>query len=353
MLTAHYRSPRRESIQLTTFLAVAAGLLLTRPAAAAGYQVANLVSDLPNTAAQLNSSLVNPWGLAHGPTGPMWVANNETGVATGVLAGDLSIQAITITGAVNPTDPSRPTGIVYNDSTGFLLSSGSPARFLTATEDGTIVGWDPAARTAPAQMLVNNTGSALYTGLSIANGRLYACNFRQRRIDVFNSDFTPAGSVMDTTLPDVYAPFNIQNLGGTLYVTFAEQNDTQDGPRTGTGRGFVDTFDPASGMFRLLISRGALDTPWGMALAPANFGLLSNSLLIGNFGDGIIHAFNPATGIFLDQLRKPDGNILTLSGLWGLSFGNDEAAGPRDTLYWTAGVDSQHHGVFGSLQFVP
>jgi uncharacterized protein (TIGR03118 family) len=353
MLTTPYRSPRLERIQLTTFLAVAAGLLLARPAAAAGYQVANLVSDRPNTAAQLNPSLVNPWGLAHGPIGPMWVANNGTGLATGLIAGDLSSQLVAIAGPLNPTHPPRPTGIVFNDSSGFPLSSGSPARFLTATEDGTIVGWDPAAGAGLSQVLVNNTGSALYTGLAIANGRLYACNFRQRRIDVFNSDFTPAESVMDTTLLDVHAPFNIQNLGGTLYVTFAEQNDAKDGPRTGTGRGFVDTFDPASGTFRRLISRGALDTPWGMALAPADFGPLSNSLLIGNLGDGIIYAFDPATGFFIDQLRKPDGNILTLGGLWGLSFGNDEAAGPRDTLYWTAGVDSQHHGVFGSLQFVP
>jgi uncharacterized protein (TIGR03118 family) len=353
MLTALYQSPRLGRIQLTTFFTVAAGLLLARPAAAQGYRETRLVSDLPGRAVQLDTNLINPWGIAHGPTGLLWVANNGTGVATSLAAGGVPRRVVTIAGVLNGTGPARPTGIVFNDSSDFELSPGQPARFLAATEDGTIVGWDPDLDMGLARVLVNNTNSAVYTGLAIADHRLYACNFREGRIDVFNRDFTPAGSFRDAALPAVYAPFNIQNLGGTLYVTFAEQNNAKDGPRTGRGRGFVDTFDPASGTFRRLVSRGALDSPWGMALASANFGPLSNTLLIGNFGDGIIHAFDPATGTFRGWLRHPDGSIITLPGLWGLTFGNGADGGARDVLYFAAGIDRERHGLFGNVQAVP
>jgi uncharacterized protein (TIGR03118 family) len=158
---------------------------------------------------------------------------------------------------------------------------------------------------------------------------------------------------MDATVPAPYSPYSIQNLGGTLYVTFAAQNATKAGPLTGRGRGFVDTFDPSTGMFQRLVSRGALDTPWGMALAPANFGTFSDALLIGNYGDGIIHAFDPATGMFLGRLRRPDGQIITISGLRGLTFGNGEEGGATDILYLTAGIRGGRHGLFGNIQAVP
>jgi uncharacterized protein (TIGR03118 family) len=355
MLTALYQSPRLGRIQLTTLLTVAAGLMLARPAAAQGYRESRLVSDLPGIAAQLDTTLMDPWGITHGPTGPLWVANNGSGMATSLTSGVLARGLVAIAGVTNSTAPARPTGIVFNDSGDFPLPSGSglPALFLTATEDGTIVGWNPAVNPGLAEVLVNNTGSALYTGLAIANQRLYACNFRTGRIDVFNGDFTPAGSITDATLPAAYAPFNIQNLGGTLYVTFAEQNSAKDGPRTGNGRGFVEAFDPTSGAFRLLISRGVLDSPWGMALAPANFGRFSNSLLIGNFGDGDIHAFDPATGAFLGRLRHPDGSLIIIRGLRGLTFGNGDVGGAQNILYFTAGIDGGRHGLVGNVQAVP
>jgi uncharacterized protein (TIGR03118 family) len=355
MLTALYQSPHLGRIQLTTLLTVAAGLMLARPAAAQGYRESRLVSDLPAVASQLDTTLMDPWGITHGPTGPLWVANNGSGLATSLTSGVLARGLVAIAGVANSTAPARPTGIVFNDSGDFPLPSGSglPALFLTATEDGTIVGWNPAVNPGLAEVLVNNSGSALYTGLAIANQHLYACNFRTGRIDVFNGDFTPAGSITDATLPAAYAPFNIQNLGGTLYVTFAEQNSAKDAPRTGTGRGFVDILDPATGTFRRLISRGALDSPWGVALAPANFGPFSNTLLIGNLGDGIIHTFDPAAGTLLGRLRHPDGSVLTIRGLRGLTFGNGDAGGAQNILYYTEGLDSGRHGVVGSVQAVP
>jgi uncharacterized protein (TIGR03118 family) len=236
----------------------------------------------------------------------------------------------------------------------------SPARFIFASEDGTISGF----RGAPIVIAVDSSASgALYKGLAIASTAtgdfLYATNFHAGRVEVFDGQFHPAnitGAFTDPTLPAGYAPFGIQNLGGTIYVTYALQDADAHDDVAGEGHGFVNAFDTNGNLIRRVASRDNLNSPWGLALAPADFGAFSNDLLVGNFGDGRVHAFDPATlngnGEFEHRgpLLSADGGPLAIDGLWALSFGAGAAAnGPRNTLFFTAGPDGEQHGLFGTL----
>jgi len=318
----------------------------------------NLVSDLPGMASHTDSNLANPWGIASSATSPFWVADNHTGVSTLYdSSGTPQALVVTVPPAPGGTQGS-PTGIVFNGSTDFELSPGTPARFIFATEDGTISGW--ASGTNAILKVDNSASEAVYKGLAIGNNGtsnfLYAANFHAGRIDAFNATFAPAtlaGSFSDATIPAGYAPFNIQNIGGVLYVTYALQDADAHDDVPGLGHGFINKFDLNGNFIARFASRGTLNSPWGLAVAPAGFGAFANALLIGHFGDGRIDAFDSATGALLGQLADDSSHAISIEGLWGLKFGNGGNGGDPNTLYFAAGIagpdELEDHGLFGSI----
>jgi uncharacterized protein (TIGR03118 family) len=332
------------------------------PAAFRFYQQHNLLSDLVGAADKLDPNLVNAWGLASSATSPWWISDNGTGRSTLYNVATATIPAVFVVPGAGG-EQSAPTGMVFNGGTSFVVTNGagtSPARFIFASEDGTISGF----RGAPIVIAVDSSASgALYKGLAIAStasgDRLYVTNFHAGRVEVFDGQFHAAnitGTFTDPTLPAGYAPFGIQNLGGTIYVTYALQDADAHDDVAGAGHGFVNAFDTNGNLIRRVASRDNLNSPWGLALAPADFGAFSNDLLVGNFGDGRVHAFDPATlngnGEFQHRgpLLSADGGPLVIDGLWALSFGAGAAAnGPRTTLFFTAGPDGEEHGLFGTL----
>jgi uncharacterized protein (TIGR03118 family) len=331
----------------------------------------NLVSDIAGVAHTTDPTLGNPWGIAYAPTGPFWVADNASGSATlydgaGQPFPKSAPLVVTIPPPMGSTATAAPTGIVFNPTSDFVVSANGRSGasvFLFATEDGTISGWNPNVDGTHAILKVDNSmlptpaTGAVYKGLAFASNAtgnfLFATNFRAGTIDVFDKNFTKvtlAGSFRDTTIPAGFAPFGIQNVGGRLYVTYAKQDAMMHDDVKGPGNGFVDVFDPNGNLVRRLASQGTLNSPWGLALAPAQFGTFSNDLLVGNFGNGRINAFDPGSGMFLGQLQDDAGNTIVIDGLWGLLFGNGAAAGDTNTLFFTAGIADEMHGLFGSLR---
>ncbi len=352
----------------TLLLSIVLVLGSVYPAAAQFYLQHNLVSDGAVPADLTDTRVVNAWGLVSGPATPWWISDNQTGLTTLYNVGTGTIvTTFTVPGAGG--QQGTPTGVVFNGGSGFVVNNGqgsSPARFIFASEDGTI----SAFRGAPIVIVVPNSGSgAVYKGIAIdsetAGTLLYATNFHAGTVDVFDSTFTPVpmpGAFVDPDLPPGYAPFGIQNLGGTIYVTYALQDADKHDDVPGQGHGFVDAFDTAGNLLRRVASKGQLNSPWGLALAPADFGRFSNHLLVGNFGNGRIHAFDPATltgqGEFQASgpLHSADGPPIAIDGLWALSFGKgaaNNANGSTNTLFFTAGPFDESHGLFGSLVAVP
>ncbi len=335
------------SLSSLAALLVCAGTLYSLPVAA--YVQTNLVSDIPGLGLITDPNLVNPWGMAYSATSPFWVSDNGTGLSTLYNgAGTPQALVVTIPPAPGGSGPSKPTGQVFNGGSGFNAD-----RFIFATEDGTISGWRGALGTNAELLVDNSPGGAIYKGLAIGSNAsgdfIYAANFHANSIDVFNSTFAPtnlSGLFLDPNLPAGYAPFNIQNLGGSLYVAYAQQDANAEDEIAGPGAGFVDVFDTDGVFLRRLISNGALDAPWGLALAPADFGLYSDDLLVGNFGDGLINAFDPLSGNFLGTLNGPGGTPISIDGLWALGFGNGSNA---NQLFFTAGLNDEANGLFGKL----
>ena len=336
-----------------------------------GYVQTNLVSDIPGVAAHTDPNLSNPWGISSSATSPFWVSDNKTGVST-LYNGNgepFPLQNPLVVNIPPPgggTPPAAPTGQVFNGGSNFNLGPNQPARFIFATEDGTISGWNPAANPTNAILKVDNSAiGAVYKGLAIGNNGtgdfLYAANFSAGKIDVFDSAFgltTLSGSFTDPNMPSGFAPFNIQNVGGALLVTYAVQDVAKHDDVAGAGNGIVDVFDLNGNLEKRLISSGPLNSPWGLALAPPNFGVFSNDLLVGNFGDGRINAFDPTTGNFLGTMLDKDGNPIVNTGLWGMKFGNGGTGGAANILYFTAGIPGpngavEDHGLFGSVQPTP
>jgi uncharacterized protein (TIGR03118 family) len=317
------------------------------------YLQENLVSDIPGTAAFTDAHLINPWGLASSATGPFWVANEGTSTAT-IYNGEGVANALVVN--IQGTPDGGPTGEVFNNTGEFELSPGQRAVFLFATESGTISGWNPAADPTNSIVKVDNSAAgASYTGLAIGNNGsgnfLYAANFASGSIDVFGGNFAPitlAGSFTDPTLPAGYSPFNVQNVGGRLYVMYA-QRDGAGEEVPGAGFGYVNEFDTNGNLLRRLVSNGPLNAPWGIALAPTAFGGFGGNLLIGNFGDGLINAFDLTSGVHLGALEDSAGNPLENEGLWALAFGNGGMAGLPNQLYFTAGIEDEEHGLFGRI----
>lgn len=339
-------------------------------AASPSFIQTDLISDTAMPGVQTDPNLINPWGISYGPTSPFWISDNNTGLTSvdsvsGATVTLNAIPAVTIPGPTAGT-MSSPTGQVFNPfPTAFVLPDGTPATFLFATEDGTIAGWNTGTVASLAVNDATNVGAgdatsmtgAVYKGLAIgmsASGpTLYAANFRHGTVDMFSSTFAPIKSFTDPTVPAGYAPFNVQVLGSTLYVTYAQQNVVKADDVAGTGHGFVDAFDLNGNMIGRVGSGGTLDSPWGLAIAPPTFGAFAGDLLVGNFGDGTINVFNQTTDQFLGQLASVGGTPLTIPGLWALTPGNGGAGGNADTIYFTAGPGAGMHGVFGSIIAAP
>ncbi|MET3132091.1 uncharacterized protein (TIGR03118 family) [Oxalobacteraceae bacterium GrIS 1.11] len=347
-------------------LALAAG---AAPAALAGdfYQQRNLVSDGFMAAANNDPHLINAWGLAFNPFGAVWVADNGTGLSSLYDgAGKPQALLVQIPAPAGAGGHGAPTGTVFNASTGFVVTSGGvsgPSRFIFATEDGVIAGWAPAVDGSHAIRAVDNSASsgAVYKGLALGAGGsgalLYATDFHNNKIDVFDQAFKPVplalGAFSDPALPLGYAPFGIQAINGDLYVSYARQDGAKHDDVKGKGLGFLDVFDPNGRLIRRLVSRGDLNAPWGMALAPAGFGKFGNRLLVGNFGDGMINAYDLVTGQFAGRLKAADRRPLRIDGLWGLAFGNGFLSQPVDTLYFAAGPGDEQHGLYGRIDALP
>ena len=318
-----------------------------------GYHQRNLVADTPGAAEITDPNLVNAWGLSFGPTTPAWVADNGTGRSTLYSGANATTSAASIVPLVVTIPQGAPTGTVFNGGNGFALS-GVPARFLFSSEAGVISGWNPSFGTA-AQVAATSPG-AVYKGLAIADTaagpRLYAADFHNNRVDVWDDMFAPAakpGAFTDRKLPKGFAPFGIQAVGTQIVVTYAKQDADAHDDVKGAGLGFVDVYNTSGDLMRRLASRGPLNAPWGVALAPKRFGKAGKDLLIGNFGDGRINAFDPKHGHFEGALREgKHGPRIAIDGLWALEFGNGTIGTPQ-TLLFTAGPGDESHGLFGTI----
>jgi uncharacterized protein (TIGR03118 family) len=382
---------------------IASILSTTVSGRADGFLEIDLVSDLPGRAKILDPNLVNPWGVATSSTSPFWVADNNAGLAT-LYNTEGTIQGLRVS-IPTPPDPlgssGTPTGTVFNINggqlggfqiTGFkpsgtnVVPSSGSAVFLFATEDGTIIGWNPAVNPKGFDptlagkygiLALDNSGDnftnpnpntqsgAVYKGLAIAQVDttislggfvIYVTNFRSGKVEVYDNQFKPvttlpAGAFTDPTLPNFYAPFNIVEINGKLVVTYAVQNPARHDDIAGESHGIVNVFNLDGSGRQRLVQHGQLNSPWGVAVAPATFGEFAGALLIGNFGNGHINAFDPGTGAFLGKVRNPHGQTIVIDGLWTLRVGNGANGGDLDKVYFTAGLDHETHGLFGSLCF--
>jgi uncharacterized protein (TIGR03118 family) len=320
----------------------------------------NLVSDLSGVAAHQDPSLVNPWGIAFSGGSPIWVSNNGTGLSTlyngageSFPVGSPLIVTIPPPGGSPVGAVSAPTGVVFNGGSSFGAS-----RFIFATEDGTVAAW--AGGPSATLQVDNSADGAIYKGIAIGPDRLYAANFHAGTIDVFDSTFaqiSAPGGFTDPNLPAGFAPFNIQKIGDSLYVTYAKQDAAKEDDVPGAGNGFVDVFDTDGALIKRLVSDGNLNSPWGLALAPSSFGPFGGDLLIGNFGNGRINAYDSTSGTFVGTLQDAQGNPISETGLWGLAFGNGAQGTSKGSLYFTAGIPGpdniEDHGLFGSIKPVP
>ncbi len=328
------------------------------------YVVRNLVSDLPGLADRVDPKLKNPWGISMSATSAFWVSNGGTGTSTLYnTAGDLfpvgNPLIVTIPQGGGRTGPSHPTGQVWNGTPGFELTAGQPAAFLFATEEGMIGAWNRNVDATNAVIVIDDPSASfkgLAMGVAASGPTLYAANFKAGTVDVFDYTFTAvqtAGGFRDPNLPAGFAPFNVMRFGGSIYVTYAKQDAEKADDVAGEGNGYINVFDLEGNLQRRLVSGGALNSPWGMAMAPGFFGDYSNTLLVGNFGNGRINAFDVSTGKQVGTLKYKDGTPVAVEGLWGLVFGNSGNGGNANTLYFAAGISGggalEEHGVFGSI----
>ncbi len=342
-------------------IASAAGLALAAlaalPAHAVQFNPTNLVTDDQSAhAAQItDAGLKNAWGVSYAPTGPFWLSSNGAGTST-LYKVDPATQATSIVPlVVSIPGAGNPTGQVFNPLAASGQFNGNP--FLFVSEDGTVSGWRGALGTS-AETLA--TPSAIYKGAAFGatggNGYLYAADFRNGTVDAFKGNIAApvlSGTFSDPTLPTGYAPYNVQNLGGTLYVTYAKQDADKHDDVAGPGFGYVNSFDLQGNLLARVAGGGALNAPWGLAIAPSSFGSLAGALLVGNFGDGRITAFDSTTHAMIGQIEGAGGQALSIDGLWALTIGNGHSAGSSDLLYFTAGPDGESHGLFGVLTPVP
>jgi uncharacterized protein (TIGR03118 family) len=349
-------------------LVLQAAAVVDAKLARGSFHQTNLVSNIPGLALSTDANLKNPWGLSSSATSPIWVSDNNAGVST-LYRGDGSTVSLVVT-IPAPDSPTggTPTGTVFNTTASdFQVSKGTAkakALFLFATEDGTILGWNPAVGGTSATIAVDKSAipdaanGAVYKGLTLgtagANNYLYAANFRSGNLDVFDKDFhqvTLAGSFSDPNLPSGFAPFGVENLGGQIFVTYAKQDADRHDDVRGPGNGVVDVFATDGTLVRRFATGGTLNSPWGLAMSPATFGNFHGDVLVGNFGDGRINAFTPA-GVLRGQLKSETSAAIEIEGLWGLRFGNGGSGGDPGTLFFAAGINDEADGLFGKIQSV-
>jgi len=372
-----------KKLAVCLFLSISPQLL----PAATGYWVHNLVADASTTAKAdfYDTRLINPWGNVTSAASPFWVC--DFGISTIYTASPTNTTALgtpnlttapTVPGAGGPPNKGSCTGIVANIApattppTFPVTAPGKnpvAASFIFVTEDGTLSAWASGADATQAFIQVDNSKTSAYKGLALLTTpapQLYAANFKTGTIDVFDANFKPVtlatGAFTDASIPAGFAPFNIWPIGGKLYVAYAKQDANKQFDVAGPGNGYVDVFDGTGKLLQSLLSGGPgflgapgapLNSPWGMALAPATFGAFANDLLVGNFEDGTINAFDPNTGRFIGALTDGSGNTIKIPGLWALLFGNGGSGGDKDTLYFTAGPGGQKHGILGSISANP
>jgi uncharacterized protein (TIGR03118 family) len=339
-------------------LAIAALALLTSVNAArsqvTAFQQTNLVSSVAGQAPVTDPNLRNPWGIALNSGSPFWIADQVTGKAT-VYNGagqPFPVGNPLIVTIPNLIGPGGPTGVVANSTSDFAITMGGlPASFIFANREGTIEAWNSSAGT---NAMIMTSANGAYNGLTIGSvgttNFLYAANAGNAHIDIFDGSFHAAllpGNFTDPNLPAGFAPHNIANLGGTIFVTYKN---------AANGGGVIDAFNMSGILLRRVTSNtagGHLDAPWGLAIAPAGFGNLGGALLVGNEGNGHISAFDVLTGSFLGEITDSLNQPIANPGLWGLTFGNGVNGGSPNTLYFTAGTQGETQGLFGSISPVP
>ena len=338
-------------------LAAAVAVAAYGRSAADIYTVHALVSDSSATPAGANDgSLVNAWGLSAGPATPWWAANNGSNTST-LYSGSGAKAALTVSVA------GAPTGTVFNgNAADFAVSQNGKsgaARFLFATEGGTILGWSPTVNANTAVVGADRSSvGAVYKGLAVASDRLYASDFHNGRVDVFDASFkliTTSGGFTDAKVAKGFAPFGIQSLGGNIFVTYAKQDSARKDDVPVPGQAYVDEFTPDGQLVARVVNSGKknapLNAPWGLAMAPADFSVFGGDLLVGNFGNGRISAYTQrgSTWVYKGQLRVATGASIAIDGLWAIAFGNGAAAGPTNTLYFLSGPGGEKHGLYGSI----
>ncbi|WP_395406634.1 TIGR03118 family protein [Pseudoduganella sp. UC29_106] len=327
---------------------------MQQPMVLANFKTTSLVADTSTAgAANTDAKLINAWGIAFDPTGFVWVVNNGTATST-LYDGNGVPQTLVV------ATPPGPTGIIFNGSQDFKITQNgvtAASPFVFASESGMIAAWSPSVnRTATVTVFDGSSANKVYKGLAAASylglNYLYAADFHNNAIDVFDRNFAPAvlpGQFKTPGLPAGYAPFNVQAIGDRIYVAYAKRETTGDDEDAGPGLGSISVFDTGGNYIRQLTSGGALNAPWGMVMAPANFGAASNMLLVANFGDGKINAYNPNTGAFAGALARADGTPIVIAGLWGLAFGPGVNSQPTNTLFFTAGPGDEKHGQYGRI----
>jgi len=337
------------------------------------YTAHTLVSDGAVPAAFPDANLKNAWGVAFNPQAFVWVADNGSGNAT-LYDGTGKPNPLVVTIPPAPGETAgTPTGIVFSAGADFVVDGktsedkplSGPARFIFATEGGQISGWAPNVNTAITFVMVNNShmggkDRAIYKGLALGgNGTthlLYATDFHNARVDVFDGAFKPvplpAGAFTDHHIPKGYAPFGIQAINGDVFVTYAKQDEDAEDDVHGRGFGFVDVFDPNGKLVQRFAERGVLNAPWGLAIAPSSFGRFGGAILVGNFGDGTINAYGPISGHFLGSLRDGNGRRIRIDGLWGMQFGNGLLQQPTNELFVAAGPNDEENGTYSVIRAV-
>jgi uncharacterized protein (TIGR03118 family) len=337
------------TLRLVTFLASIALVLGIAQNAFAQYTGTFLVSDQTGKAKNVDPDLLNAWGIAFAPTGPFWVSDEHSGLST-LYTGTGVKQALVVTiPTASGSGKGTPTGMVFNNTHNFVITQNGisrPASFIFDTVDGTISGWNPLVNPNAAVIAVNNSSNrASYTGLAIgvSGGKtfLYAADNRNKKVDIYDSSFQFVSSFTDTSLAPSFAAYGIQNINGQLFVTFA----------SGTKTGVVDIYDTAGNKIKTFCQGTILQEPWGLALAPTNFGPASNAILVGNVADGRINTFDAATGASLGPLKTKAGSIISISGLWALAFGAGHPMnGKTNQLFFTAGPTGYADGLFGVIK---
>lgn len=324
--------------------------------AISGFTKVNLVSDQVGHAALRDTDLVNAWGLALGPTTPLWVANNHSATST-IYTGGAVGHPITKQGLTVSIPGGAPTGQVFNGTSGFKLKDGSPAKFIFASESGHITAWNDGLTPITMAVTVSSTTNANYKGLALLrvghHEWLLASDFRHNRVQVFNSRFHKVSfgprAFKDSRIPKGYAPFNVAVIGTKVLVSYAKQGPGADDDVPGAHHGFVDVYTSKGKLAKRLIRGGALNSPWGMTLAPKGFGHFAGSLLVGNFGNGVIHVYSIRTGHLKGALRKHNGNAIRIPGLWALLPGNG-VAGAKSDVWFSAGPGDEEHGLLGIIR---